>query len=44
LLASVPIATIALRILFEERFLRQELKGYQAYTERVRYKLIPFIW
>jgi protein-S-isoprenylcysteine O-methyltransferase Ste14 len=44
LLASVPIATVALRILFEERFLRRELKGYEAYTKRVRYRLIPFLW
>ncbi|MGA2475893.1 MAG: isoprenylcysteine carboxylmethyltransferase family protein [Terriglobia bacterium] len=44
LLASVPIATVALRILFEERFLRRELKGYEPYTGRVRYRLIPFLW
>jgi protein-S-isoprenylcysteine O-methyltransferase Ste14 len=44
LLASVPIATVALRILFEERFLRRELKGYDAYTQRVRYRLVPFLW
>ena len=45
LLAIVPVATIlVLRILFEERFLRRELKGYNAYTERVRYRLIPFVW
>ena len=44
LLASVPIATIALRTLFEERFLRRELKGYDAYTQRVRYRLVPFLW
>ena len=44
LLASVPIATVALRILFEERFLRRELKGYEAYTKKVRYRLIPFLW
>jgi protein-S-isoprenylcysteine O-methyltransferase Ste14 len=44
LLASVPIATIALRILFEERFLRRELKGYEAYTKKVRYRLVPFLW
>jgi protein-S-isoprenylcysteine O-methyltransferase Ste14 len=44
LLASVPIAIIALRILFEERFLRRELKGYDAYTQRVRYRLLPFLW
>jgi protein-S-isoprenylcysteine O-methyltransferase Ste14 len=44
LLAGVPIGTLALRILVEEQFLRRALKGYDAYTERVRYRLIPFLW
>lgn|GEM_PF-189429 len=44
LLTIVPIGTIALRILFEEQFLRHELQGYDAYSERVRYRLMPFIW
>jgi protein-S-isoprenylcysteine O-methyltransferase Ste14 len=44
LLASVPIAIIALRILLEERFLRQALEGYESYTERTRYRLIPHLW
>jgi len=44
LLASVPTGTVVLRILIEEHFLRQKLKGYDAYTERVRYRLIPFLW
>jgi protein-S-isoprenylcysteine O-methyltransferase Ste14 len=44
MLASVPIATLAVRILVEEQFLRRELAGYDAYTERVRYRLIPFVW
>jgi protein-S-isoprenylcysteine O-methyltransferase Ste14 len=44
LLAVVPIAIIMLRIQIEERFLRQQLDGYQAYTERTRYRLIPFLW
>jgi protein-S-isoprenylcysteine O-methyltransferase Ste14 len=43
-LASVPIGTLALRIVIEERFLRRELPGYIAYTERVRYRLIPGCW
>jgi protein-S-isoprenylcysteine O-methyltransferase Ste14 len=43
-LASVPIAIIALRILLEERFLRQALEGYESYTERTRYRLIPHLW
>ncbi len=44
LLASVPIGVLVLRILVEEQFLRRELKGYDAYTERVQYRLIPFLW
>jgi protein-S-isoprenylcysteine O-methyltransferase Ste14 len=44
LLAMVPIAMIALRIQIEERFLRRELTGYDAYAARVRYRLIPLLW
>ena len=44
LLAIVPIGVLALRSLFEERFLKRELKGYNAYTKKVRYRLIPFVW
>jgi protein-S-isoprenylcysteine O-methyltransferase Ste14 len=44
LLAIIPIAVLTMRSLFEERFLRRELKGYEAYTEKVRYRLIPFVW
>jgi protein-S-isoprenylcysteine O-methyltransferase Ste14 len=44
LLASIPIGVLVLRILAEEQFLRRELKGYDAYTQRVRYRLIPFLW
>jgi protein-S-isoprenylcysteine O-methyltransferase Ste14 len=44
LLALVPIGTLVLRILIEEQFLRQELEGYDPYTKRVPYRLIPFLW
>ena len=44
LLAIVPIGLLAVRIVFEERFLREELQGYDSYTEKVRYRLIPFVW
>lgn len=44
LLAIVPIAVLAVRSVFEERFLLRKLKGYEAYTEKVRYRLIPFVW
>jgi len=32
------------RISIEERFLRRELAGYDAYTERVRFRVIPGVW
>jgi protein-S-isoprenylcysteine O-methyltransferase Ste14 len=44
LLACVPIGMLVVRILIEEKFLRRELEGYVAYTKRVRYRLIPFLW
>ena len=44
MLASVPSGMLVGRILIEEEFLRRELKGYDAYTEKVRHRLIPFLW
>jgi protein-S-isoprenylcysteine O-methyltransferase Ste14 len=44
LLAIIPIGLLAVRILFEEQFLRRELKGYEAYTGRVPWRLIPLLW
>ena len=43
-LAVVPSAVVSIRILFEERFLGRELPGYDSYTQRVRYRLIPLVW
>lgn len=37
-------AIIVKRILGEEQVLRRELKGYDEYCERIRWRLIPFIW
>jgi protein-S-isoprenylcysteine O-methyltransferase Ste14 len=28
----------------EDRFLKDNLKGYSAYAERVRYRWVPGIW
>ena len=42
MLIYIPI--IALRIRNEEQVLERELKGYTEYKQRVRYKVIPFIW
>lgn len=35
---------IAKRIKLEEEFLQRELEGYCQYMQRVKYRLIPFIW
>lgn len=35
---------IACRIKGEEKLLKQELNGYQEYINKVKYRLIPFIW
>jgi len=29
---------------FEDEFLRKELKGYKEYSNKTKYRLIPFIW
>ena len=42
MLAYIPI--IAIRINNEEQILEEGLKGYKEYKQKVRYKLIPFIW
>jgi protein-S-isoprenylcysteine O-methyltransferase Ste14 len=44
LVASVFVAILARRAVLEERTLRQELPGYEAYMERVRYRIIPYVW
>lgn len=38
------IFLIVRRAAQEDRFLRQELKGYADYASRVRYRLLPGIW
>jgi protein-S-isoprenylcysteine O-methyltransferase Ste14 len=45
-LAVVPllIAALGVRIQIEEKLLRTGLPGYDDYAQRVRYRLIPFVW
>jgi protein-S-isoprenylcysteine O-methyltransferase Ste14 len=35
---------IAKRIIHEEEFLEKELEGYKEYKQKVKYRLIPFVW
>ena len=41
--ALLPVLLIG-RILNEEKMLHQDLAGYTAYTQNVRYRLIPGVW
>jgi protein-S-isoprenylcysteine O-methyltransferase Ste14 len=41
-LLIVPILVVRLRN--EEEVLVRELRGYAAYRERVRYRLLPGVW
>ena len=42
MLAYIPI--ISRRIRNEEQVLEEGLEGYREYKQRVRYKMIPFVW
>lgn len=44
LIGLVFILILARRAVLEEHMLRQELHGYAAYMQQVKYRLIPFIW
>lgn len=44
ILMLLYIPVIALRIRNEEQVLERELNGYTEYKQRVKYKLIPYIW
>jgi protein-S-isoprenylcysteine O-methyltransferase Ste14 len=48
-LVAVPfvlpmIFVISARLLSEEKFLDENLKGYKEYCTQVRYHLVPFVW
>ena len=42
--ALIIIIGFIFRIQFEERTLKEELDGYERYTQKVEYRLIPGIW
>lgn len=41
---AVAALLLVLRTVLEDRALRQDLPGYQAYAARVRYRLVPGVW
>jgi protein-S-isoprenylcysteine O-methyltransferase Ste14 len=45
LLTAIPsVLVFVARITDEEKALRQELDGYDEYTEKVHYRLVPGVW
>jgi protein-S-isoprenylcysteine O-methyltransferase Ste14 len=45
LLAFPPILlAIAIRLNEEEKFLAQQLPGYSEYRQKVKYRLMPYVW
>ena len=42
LLLTIPV--LIWRILDEETLLENELRGYREYAQRVRYRLVPYVW
>lgn len=40
-----PMMTLVVRrLLIEDAFLKENLEGYQAYSERVRWRILPGVW
>jgi protein-S-isoprenylcysteine O-methyltransferase Ste14 len=44
LITLLGSAALVGRILGEEKMLASELEGYEEYREKVRYRVIPFLW
>ena len=42
-MAFLPFILVK-RILNEEKVLKEQLDGYEEYTQQIRYRLIPFVW
>jgi protein-S-isoprenylcysteine O-methyltransferase Ste14 len=42
--AFLSCAVLVVRTILEDRTLRAELAGYEEYTQRVRYRLVPGVW
>ena len=41
---AVSLPAFIWRILDEEKFLKKDLPGYTEYTQKVRYRLVPYLW
>jgi protein-S-isoprenylcysteine O-methyltransferase Ste14 len=43
-IALVAVIALVVRILGEEKMMIDELEGYQDYKQKVKYRLLPFVW
>ncbi|HOF03830.1 MAG TPA: isoprenylcysteine carboxylmethyltransferase family protein, partial [Atribacterota bacterium] len=43
-MSSLIIIIFIIRTYLEDQTLLSELEGYKEYTQKVKYRLIPFIW
>jgi protein-S-isoprenylcysteine O-methyltransferase Ste14 len=43
-LTVIVVPVLLWRLLDEERILERDLRGYRRYQNRVRYRLIPYLW
>jgi len=41
---ALTIPVLMVRILDEEKLLKNDLPGYRDYTQKVRYRLVPYLW
>jgi protein-S-isoprenylcysteine O-methyltransferase Ste14 len=44
IVSAIIIIIILVRTYFEDKMLKNELTGYSEYSQKVKYRLIPFIW
>jgi protein-S-isoprenylcysteine O-methyltransferase Ste14 len=44
LILAISMPVLAIRILDEEKVLENELAGYKEYEQKVRYRLMPYLW
>jgi len=44
LLGLAMVGLMVVRIFGEEKLLARDLKGYQEYLQKVRYRLVPHVW
>jgi protein-S-isoprenylcysteine O-methyltransferase Ste14 len=44
LILALTIPVLVLRILDEEKLLEKDLTGYKEYEQKVRYRLVPYLW